>query len=172
MPAHKQQKERGHERAPQAARRKASLLLAASGAVLVVFAAVFMFGRGQRNDTITPAAGSGGRPAGGVAPAQPDFQKLKGQWQRPDGGYVIDIMNIEANGKMQAGYYNPRPIHVARAEAADEGATLAVFIELNDVNYPGSTYTLRYDPANDQLHGVYYQAALQQNFEVAFVRMK
>ena len=40
------------------------------------------------------------------------------------------------------------------------------------MNYPGSTYTLTYDPASDQLKGVYYQAALQQRFEVVFVRMK
>ncbi len=172
MAAPKQKIDRGHERAPQAARRTPFLLLAGFGAVLVVLAAVFMFGRGQRDETISPATGSGSSPAGNVAPAQPDFQRLMGQWQRPDGGYVIDIMKIEANGKMQAGYYNPRPIHVARAEAADEGAAIAVFIELNDVNYPGSTYTLRYDPANDQLHGVYYQAALQESFEVVFVRMK
>jgi hypothetical protein len=171
MPAPKQKIDRGHERAPEAARRKPFLLLAGFGAVLVVLAAVFMLGTGQPDDTIAPAAGGGGSPAGRVAPARPHFQKLLGQWQRPDGGYVIDIMKIDAKGKMEAGYYNPRSIHVARAEAAEEGATIAIFIELNDVNYPGSTYTLRYDPANDQLHGVYYQAALQQSFEVTFIRM-
>ena len=172
MSALKQKKERGQQSVTQVTRRKARLFLAASGAVLVVFIAVFMLGQGQRNDSMIPIAGSSSSAAGGLAPARPDFQKLKGQWQRPDGGYIIDIMNIEAGGKMQAGYYNPRPIHVSRAEAAEEGETLGVFIELNDVNYPGSTYTLRYDPANDQLHGIYYQAALQQSFEVVFARMK
>ena len=38
--------------------------------------------------------------------------------------------------------------------------------------YPGSTYTLNYDPANDQLKGVYFQAVEKQRFAVAFVRMK
>jgi len=33
-----------------------------------------------------------------------------------------------------------------------------VFIELRDVNYPGSTYSLTYEPASDQLKGIYYQA--------------
>jgi hypothetical protein len=42
---------------------------------------------------------------------------------------------------------------------------------LRDVHYPGSTYTLTYDPAHDQLKGVSYQAALQQRFDVVFVRM-
>ena len=46
------------------------------------------------------------------------------------------------------------------------------FIELRDVNYPGSTYTLTYDLASDQLKGIYFQAAEQQRFEVAFVRVK
>ena len=39
-------------------------------------------------------------------------------------------------------------------------------------NYPGSTYTLTYDPASDQLKGVYYQAVEKQQFPVAFLRMK
>ena len=49
---------------------------------------------------------------------------------------------------------------------------MKVFIELRDVNYPGSTYTLTYDPASDQLKGVYYQAVEKQRFPVAYVRMK
>ena len=38
--------------------------------------------------------------------------------------------------------------------------------------YPGSTYTLTYDPKRDQLQGVYFQATLRQSFDVVFVRMK
>ena len=73
---------------------------------------------------------------------------------------------------MDVAYFNPRPIKVSQAEASQEGTTMKVFLELRDVHYPGSTYTLRYDGASDQLKGVYYQAALQQRFDVAFVRMK
>jgi hypothetical protein len=47
-----------------------------------------------------------------------------------------------------------------------------VFIELRDVNYPGSTYTLAYDPVSDQLKGDYFQAALRQTFDVFFTRVK
>jgi hypothetical protein len=36
----------------------------------------------------------------------------------------------------------------------------------------GSTYTLTYDPASDQLKGIYYQAVEQQRFDVAFVHIK
>ena len=73
---------------------------------------------------------------------------------------------------MAAGYFNPKSIYVAQAEASREGGVMKVFIELRDVNYPGSTYTLTYDPASDQLKGVYYQAVEKQRFSVAFVRMK
>lgn len=107
-----------------------------------------------------------------TASAATDFQKLKGKWLRPDGGYVIDIKAIDATGKLDASYLNPRPIHVAKAEASQEGGALKVFIELQDVNYPGSTYTLVYKPERDLLAGVYYQALQRQSFEVYFERIK
>jgi len=34
------------------------------------------------------------------------------------------------------------------------------------------TYTLTYDPRRDQLEGVYFQAAMQQRFDMVFVRLK
>ena len=101
-----------------------------------------------------------------------EFEKLKGRWQRPDGGYVLEIKSVADSGTMDAAYFNPSPIHVAKAEASQDGVAMRVFIELRDVNYPGSTYTLTYDPASDQLKGVYYQAVEKQRFPVAFVRMK
>jgi hypothetical protein len=106
------------------------------------------------------------------APSAPDFQKLKGRWLRSEGGYVIDVRGVEESGKLDAAYLNPRPIHVARADATLDGAVMKVFLELRDVNYPGSTYTLAYDPERDQLEGVYYQAVEQQRFQVTFARMR
>jgi hypothetical protein len=121
-------------------------------------------------------AQSTAQPAARESVAKPDpekgFKSLKGCWQRPDGGYVIEIKGVDAAGKMVAGYFNPRPINVARAEASMEGTTLKVFIELRDMNYPGATYNLTYDPGGDQLRGVYFQPALQQSFDVFFVRMR
>jgi hypothetical protein len=73
---------------------------------------------------------------------------------------------------MNAAYFNPRPIHVAKAEASQYEGTVNVFIELRDVNYPGSTYNLTYDPADDYLKGVYFQAAIGQTFDVYFVRLQ
>lgn len=106
------------------------------------------------------------------AASNPQFEKLIGRWQRPDGGYVLAIKSIADNGAMDAGYFNPKSIHMAKAEASRDGEATKVLIELRDVNYPGSTYTLTYDPANDQLKGIYYQAVEKQRFAVAFLRMK
>jgi hypothetical protein len=103
--------------------------------------------------------------------AESDFAKLKGRWRRPDGGYVIEIKDVDPVGKMDAGYFNPRPINVAKAEATREGSTTKIFIELRDAGYPGSTYTLTYNPQSDQLKGDYFQATIQQHFEVVFIRM-
>lgn len=100
------------------------------------------------------------------------FDKLKGRWQRPDGGYVLAIKSIAAGGAMEAAYFNPKSIHVSRAAATSEGGAVKVFIELRDINYPGSTYTLTYDPASDQLKGVYFQAVEKQRFSTTFARMK
>jgi hypothetical protein len=110
--------------------------------------------------------------AAAVAEARPEFQRLKGKWLRPDGGYVLDIRGVDRSGKLDAGYFNPDPIYVARANALQEGTVTRVFVELRDVNYPGSTYTLVYDSARDELKGVYYQAALQQSFVIFFERSK
>jgi len=107
-----------------------------------------------------------------AAGRNPEFQKLKGQWQRPDGGYVLAIKNIADSGAMDAAYFNPKPIHVAKAEASRGSDITKLFIELRDVNYPGSTYSLTYDPASDQLKGIYYQAVERQRFEVVFERIK
>ena len=107
-----------------------------------------------------------------ATPASPAFAKLTGRWLRPDGGYILEIRSAAPDGKLEAAYFNPRPIHVAKAEASRDGGSVKVFIELRDVNYPGSTYTLIYDPADDQLKGDYFQAALKQTFDVIFTRVQ
>jgi uncharacterized protein (DUF2147 family) len=119
-----------------------------------------------------PATGSENKDSAAAEKATPDFGALKGRWLRPDGGYILSVKDVDTGGKMEAAYYNPRPINVSKAQATREGATLKVFIELKDAGYPGSTYTLIYDPKTDQLGGVYYQAAIGQRFDVFFVRSK
>ena len=104
--------------------------------------------------------------------SQPELKKLIGKWERPDGGYVLEIRSVDAEGKLDARYANPSPIKVSRARAYREGGATKVFVELTDVNYPGCTYQLALDEPHDQLFGIYFQAALQQNFDVAFARLK
>jgi len=100
------------------------------------------------------------------------FDVLNGRWLRPDGGYVLEIRAVDAGGKIDAAYLNPKPINIAKAEATRDGSTVKVFVELRAPNYPGSTYTLTYDRDHDQLRGIYFQAVERQNFNVVFVRMK
>jgi hypothetical protein len=104
--------------------------------------------------------------------ANGDFDNLNGRWLRPSGGYVLEIRSVDSRGKIAAAYFNPKSINIANAEASRDGSTLKVFVELRAPNYPGSTYTLAYDPEHDQLRGIYFQALQQQSFEVYFVRMK
>jgi len=119
----------------------------------------------EGSSAVVPAAKLQAAPA-----SAPGFAKLPGRWLRPDGGYILEIRSVAADGKMDVTYSNPKPIHVAKAEASQAGTALTVFVELRDVNYPGSTYTLTYAADSDQLTGIYYQAAMQQQFDVVFVR--
>ena len=99
-------------------------------------------------------------------------ERLVGRWVRPDGGYVLEIRSAKADGKLDAAYLNPRSIKVSRAEWRREEGRLLVFVELRDVNYPGSTYNLRFDPGKDRLVGAYYQAVQKQTFDVEFAKQK
>jgi hypothetical protein len=47
-----------------------------------------------------------------------------------------------------------------------------VYIELRDVNYPGSNYKLNYNAEIDALAGEYFQAVEGSTFDVAFTRAK
>ena len=104
--------------------------------------------------------------------AQQSAAKLKGRWLRDSGGYVIEIRSVGPGGKLEAAYFNPKPIHVGKAEVSAPGGVPQVFLELRDVNYPGSTYTLSYDAKTDRLVGRYYQAVARETFDVYFMRMK
>jgi hypothetical protein len=101
---------------------------------------------------------------------EPDLKVLVGKWVRPDGGYVIHVRDVKPDGTADAGYYNPRPIHVAEAKVSRQEGLAKVYIRLEGKGYPGSTYTLYHYAAKDALAGFYYQAVLDETFEVVFVR--
>jgi hypothetical protein len=119
---------------------------------------------------VPPAAAQQAPPS--APKASTTFEKLKGRWLRDSGGYVIEIRSVGSGGKLGAAYFNPKSIHVGKAEASQVGTAVKVFIELRDVNYPGSTYTLVHDATNDRLVGRYYQAVTGETFDVYFVRLK
>ena len=82
---------------------------------------------------------------------------------------MIELRHTQ-DGSLQALYFNPKPIHVGKTEAAEQGGLVQVMIELQDVNYPGSTYVLRYNRAQDVLQGIYFHPTSQQSYEVGFLR--
>lgn len=101
-----------------------------------------------------------------------NVKRIEGRWVRPDGGYLLELKEIKNDGSLKAAYYNPRPIKVGKAELRRKDGGITLVVELRDVNYPGSTYTLRYDPGSDQLKGTYYQAVEKQTYDVEFVRYR
>ena len=100
------------------------------------------------------------------------FGVLPGRWVRIQGGYVITINSVDADGGLDASYANPRPLPFHTAVATSDGNSLKLFFELRAAGYNGSTYTLSYDAANDRLTGVYDQVVVKQKFDVVFVRDK
>jgi hypothetical protein len=101
-----------------------------------------------------------------------DFNVLVGKWVRPDGGYIIQVREINADGTVGAGYFNPREIHVAEAKVSVQKGLLKLHMRLEGKGYPGSTYDLYYYAERDALAGFYYQATIDQTFQVVFVRQK
>ena len=101
-----------------------------------------------------------------------DHQRLEGRWIRPDGGYILELSEIKKDGSLKASYFNPRPINVFSAKWSRKDGKINLFVELRDVNYPGSKYNLVYDPESDRLKGTYFQAVEKQTFNIEFVRAK
>lgn len=133
---------------------------------LVLLALTVCFGCSPR--AASPAT------ATNAAAARPvEAGRIVGKWLRPDGGYVLEIRAASADGKLDAGYYNPNPIHVSQATwRSSESLGLVVFVELRDTGYPGATYRLHLRAADDKLVGAYEQPAAGQTFDVEFERQK
>ncbi len=167
-------KKSGRERRASLIGRRTLLVVAAVLLAAGILAAAVAFRGGESRQTGSPQGPPAAQGQGAVIAVadDPGFERLNGRWLRPDGGYVLEIRGGDGGGPIEVAYLNPRPINVARAEATRQGSALKVFVELRAPGYPGSTYTLTYDPKRDQLEGTYFQAALRQSFDVVFVRMK
>ncbi len=124
------------------------------------------------NNTANNTATNAPAPAPAVAVPDPGWNAVVGKWLREDGGYVLDISAMHGDGRLRAAYFNPRPIRVSRALVSGERGAVKVLVELNDEGYPGCLYALKLDRAADRLTGTYFQAALGETYEIAFVRSK
>ena len=111
-------------------------------------------------------------PSAGATAVKAAFGVLPGRWVRVQGGYVITINSVDAEGRLEASYANPRPLPFHKAFVTSDGSSLELIFELRAPGYDGSTYTLRYDAANDRLTGVFDQVVARQKFDVVFVRGK
>lgn len=103
---------------------------------------------------------------------KPDKTKIIGEWLRTDSDYLIKITVANDDGSLIAQYFNPKQINVSKANWELISADLKINIELRDVNYPGSTYTLNYIPDRDMLAGEYYLAVEGLTFYVEFNRRR
>ena len=101
-----------------------------------------------------------------------DENLLVGDWIRTDASYLVKIIKVNEDRTLDAQYFNPNPIKVGKANWEESYGNLKIIIELRDVNYPGSTYTLNYLPDRDMLAGDYYQAVEGLTFYVEFARNK
>lgn len=109
-----------------------------------------------------------------LVPDKTDQKHLVGRWARTDseGAYVIEIGSVASDGNLVASYFNPHPIKIGYARWHQTNGKLVVVVELRDVNYPGSTYTLNYISTEDKMTGNYFQAVEGANYDVEFVRIQ
>jgi len=101
-----------------------------------------------------------------------DKNLLVGNWLRTDSDYRLQISEVNEDFTLEAKYFNPNPINVGRASWQESYGSLKIIVELRDVNYPGSTYTLNYLPDKNLLAGDYYQAVEGLTFYVEFTPNK
>jgi hypothetical protein len=129
---------------------------------------------GKKDESALGAVAPGSTDTNAVIPsaAERELAKLVGKWKRAELGYVLEIKRVDPSGTLDAAYFIPRQIRVARAAALYKYRTTSVFIELLDDNFPGCTYRLIYEPKTDQLLGQYHQAALKMTYNVKFARQE
>ncbi len=99
-----------------------------------------------------------------------DKTTVEGNWVQTDAPYQLSISDVSDNGLMKAAYFNPNPINVGKANWSESNGTISVYVELRDVNYPGSNYKLIYVSDQDILIGKYFQAIEGSTYEISFNR--
>ena len=140
-------------------KKNKTIYISAAATTILIVVLIILF-TNNNEDTVS----SNGKSA--------DKNLLVGDWARTDASYLIKINKVNEDGTLDAQYFNPKPINVGKAAWEESHGNLTITVELRDVNYPGSTYTLSYLPDRDILAGDYFQAVQGLNFYVEFVRKK
>ncbi len=166
-----------HRASAERKRRGSRLWMAVLSAVPLVVGVGMILYASLRPAPEVRASSPGSLETPGVANAAPSRgaqlrEKVVGRWLRPDGGYVLEIRSIGADGTAQTAYFNPQPINVARAQVRSTDMAVAVYVELRDTGYPGNYYKLNYDAQGDRLVGTYDQPEAGQRFDIYFERVK
>lgn len=142
--------------------------------ILFVSTVFLHSGCGQAADAEHPQ--SSGESVPGTSSAaltfKTDKSNISGQWARTDAPYQLRISDFKENGTLKAAYFNPKEIHVGKSSWAEVKGTISIYVELQDVNYPGSNYTLYYVPGQDLLSGKYFQAVEGATYDISFTRVK
>jgi len=165
---------KGHKKPQKTSSRKSPIILVVVAfAVLAIVGSILLYNKKTAQTAQKKGVSSAGlsAPKASIPTPSERFQKLRGRWRRPDGGYIIDIRSVDAQGNLQAAYFNPRSIHVSQARASQKEGKVHIFIELTDTGYPGATYTLTFDLERDVLTGLYFQPTAGRNFDVLFSRV-
>lgn len=134
------------------------------GVIIILFLAVLVWRTSENRFSETKK----------TVPTNKEFdqaQRLEGKWVRPDGGYTLVIEDVKPDGSLKASYFNPKQINVFISNWKVEDNRIHLFIELRDINYPGSTYALIYVNEQDVLTGAYFQAVEKQTFSIKFLRI-
>lgn len=139
--------------------KKPAVIILSLVAAVILIVAVFIFNR-ESSDSVSASAKAINK------------NLLVGNWLRTDAGYRILIVKVNDDGSLEANYFNPNPINIGKASWEESYSSLKIFVEMRDVNYPGSNYTLSYLPDRDMLAGEYYQAIEGLTFYVEFNRVK
>jgi hypothetical protein len=140
---------------------------------LAVLCTAIIFSCNQSDQGDTASADSA-KPTTEVSPppvTNIDEGKLLGNWVRTDSPYEIRILEFRSDNTLLAGYFNPKSINVGKATWS-KAETIYVYVELQDANYPGSNYLLKYIPEQDMLTGKYFQAVEGVTYDVSFSRKK
>ena len=141
---------------------------------LAVLSTAIIFSCNQSDQGNDTASADSAKPTTEVSPppvTNIDEGKLLGNWVRTDSPYEIRILEFRSDGNLLAGYFNPKSINVGKATWS-KAETIDLYVELQDQNYPGSNYLLRYMPEQDMLTGKYFQAVEGATYDVSFSRKK